>query len=85
MLGAGGVRPRVLLLSVRTGPAAEAARHQAHDLLGGVDVIAPAEEIEAAEPARAGVLALRFELAAVYLGLAAGSIGGAGRYTPATA
>lgn len=77
--------PRVLLLSVRTGPAAEAARYQAEDLLPGGDVIAPAEEIETDEIVRAAVLALRFELAAVYLGLAVGSIGGAGRYTPATA
>ncbi|WP_181777437.1 hypothetical protein [Amycolatopsis pittospori] len=80
-----GVAPRVLLLSVRTGPATEAARYQAEDLLPGADVIAPAEEIEADEIVRAAVLALRFELAAVYLGLAVGSIGGAGRYTPATA
>ncbi|WP_410653882.1 hypothetical protein [Amycolatopsis sp. lyj-112] len=80
-----GLTPRVLLLSVRTGPATEAARYQAEDLLPGADVIAPAEEIEADEIVRAAVLALRFELAAVYLGLAVGSIGGAGRYTPATA
>ncbi|MEU3627974.1 hypothetical protein BS329_12725 [Amycolatopsis coloradensis] len=80
-----GSTPRVLLLSVRTGPAAEAARYQAEDLLPGADVIAPAEEIETDEIVRAAVLALRFELAAVYLGLAVGSIGGAGRYTPATA
>ncbi|ADJ49717.1 hypothetical protein AMES_7894 [Amycolatopsis mediterranei S699] len=76
---------RVLLLSVRTGPATDAARYQAEDLLPGADVIAPAEEIEADEIVRAAVLALRFELAAVYLGLAAGSIGGAGRFAPATA
>jgi hypothetical protein len=80
-----GPRPRVLLLAVRTGPAADAARYQAQDMLPGVDLIAPADEIEADEAIRAGILALRFELAAVYLGLAAGSIGDAGRYTPATA
>ncbi|RSN66188.1 hypothetical protein DMH01_05440 [Amycolatopsis sp. WAC 04182] len=80
-----GATPRVLLLAVRTGPAADAARYQAEDLLPGGDVIAPAEEIETDEIVRAAVLALRFELAAVYLGLAVGSIGGAGRYTPATA
>ncbi|MFD6073188.1 MULTISPECIES: hypothetical protein [Amycolatopsis] len=80
-----GATPKVLLLSVRTGPAADAARYQAEDLLPGGDVIAPAEEIETDEIVRAAVLALRFELAAVYLGLAVGSIGGAGRYTPATA
>jgi hypothetical protein len=80
-----GPRPKVLLLAVRTGPAAEAARYQAQDILPGVDWIAPAEEIDADEPIRAGVLALRFELAAVYLGLAGGTIGDAGRYTSVTA
>ncbi|MFF1609931.1 hypothetical protein ACFVYA_19315 [Amycolatopsis sp. NPDC058278] len=81
----GDIPTRLLLLSVRTGPATDAARFQAEDLLPGADVIAPAEEIEADEIVRAAVLALRFELAAVYLGLAAGSIGGAGRFAPATA
>lgn len=80
-----GTETRVLLLSVRTGQAAEAARFEAEELLPGVDVIAPAEEFESDEIVRAAVLALRFELSAVYLGLAAGSIGGAGRYEPATA
>jgi hypothetical protein len=80
-----GPQPRVLLLAVRTGPAADAARYQAQDIWPGVDWIAPAEEIDADEPIRAGVLALRFELAAVYLGLAAGTIGDAGRYTSVTA
>ncbi|WP_199730736.1 hypothetical protein [Amycolatopsis panacis] len=75
---------RVLVMSVRTGPATEAARYQVGDLLPGADLVVPAEEIEADEVIRAAVLALRFELAAVYLGLAAGSIGGAGRYEPAT-
>ncbi|WP_329055416.1 hypothetical protein OG738_18185 [Amycolatopsis sp. NBC_01488] len=81
----GDIPTRVLLLSVRTGPATDAARFQAEELLPGAEVIAPAEEIEADEIVRAAVLALRFELAAVYLGLAAGSIGGAGRFAPATA
>ncbi|WP_410620631.1 hypothetical protein [Amycolatopsis sp. cmx-8-4] len=81
----GDIQTRVLLLSVRTGPATDAARYQAEDLLPGADVIVPAEEIETDEIVRAAVLALRFELAAVYLGLAAGSIGGAGRFEPVTA
>jgi hypothetical protein len=75
--------PRVLLLAVRTGPAADAARRQVADLLPAADVIAPAEQIEADDAGRAAVLALRFELAAVYLGLAAGTIGGAGRHIAA--
>ncbi|OZM73686.1 hypothetical protein CFN78_09205 [Amycolatopsis antarctica] len=80
---AGSAPPRIVLLAVRTGPTADAARHRADDALPGVDVVAPAEEFDADETARAAVLAMRFELAAVYLGLATGTIGGAGRYTPA--
>jgi hypothetical protein len=78
-----GLSPRVFLLAIRTGQAADAAKYQAEDNLPGVDLISPAEELDAGEPVRAAVLALRFELAAVYLGLAAGSIGGAGRYASA--
>lgn len=77
--------PRVFLLAVRTGPAADGARFRAHELLPSADVLAPAEEIEADDAGRAAVLALRFELAAIYLGLAAGTIGGAGRYASALA
>ena len=80
-----GPKPRVLLLAVRTGPATDAARYEATHTLPGAGLIAPADEIAGEDPVRAGVLALRFELAAVYLGLAAGSLGGAGRFTPATA
>jgi hypothetical protein len=74
---------RVQLLAVSSGPAADAARHMAADTLPGADVLVPAEEVGADEPARAAVLALRFELAALYLGLAAGTIGGSGRYASA--
>ncbi|CAM3623262.1 hypothetical protein KIPE111705_17505 [Kibdelosporangium persicum] len=74
---------RVQLLAISSGPAAEAARHMAGDTLPGADVLAPAEEVGADEPTRAAVLALRFELAALYLGLAAGTIGGSGRYASA--
>ncbi|WP_142001782.1 hypothetical protein [Amycolatopsis cihanbeyliensis] len=76
--------PRVLLLAVNDGPAADATRYRAEQLLPGADVLAPAGEIEAAEPARAAVLALRLEMAAIYLGLATGTIGGAG-YAPTRA
>ncbi|MEU6645725.1 hypothetical protein ABZ863_24685 [Saccharomonospora sp. NPDC046836] len=82
---ADGLPPRVFLLAVRTGPAADGARYRAHEALPGADVLAPAEEITSDDAGVAAVLALRFELAAVYLGLAAGTIGGAGRVTPATA
>ncbi|HKS44747.1 MAG TPA: hypothetical protein VJT49_06445 [Amycolatopsis sp.] len=78
-------KPRVLLLAVHTGPTADVARYEASHTLPGASVLAPADEIGGDDPVRAGVLALRFELAAVYLGLAAGSMGGAGHFTPATA
>jgi hypothetical protein len=74
---------RVQLLAVATGPAADVARHTAAETLPGADVLVPAEEVGADEPVRAAVLALRFELAALYLGLAAGTIGGSGRYASA--
>lgn len=80
-----GPSPRVLLLAVRTGPAADGARFRAGEALSSPDVIAPSDEIEADDIGRAAVLALRFELAAVYLGLAAGTIGGAGHAAPARA
>ena len=75
---------RPLLLAVHSGPAADAARHEASHTLPGAGVVAPADEIVGDEPVRAGVLALRFELAAVYLGLATGTMGGAGHYEPAS-
>ncbi|WP_084143277.1 SIS domain-containing protein [Amycolatopsis taiwanensis] len=80
-----GPKPRVLLLAVHTGPAADTARYEATHTLPGAGLIAPADEIAGEDPVRAGVLALRFELAALYLGLAAGTMGGAGHFTPATA
>ncbi len=83
-LAAEGPRPRVLLLSVRTGPVADTARHQVGETLASADLLAPAEEMTADETGRAAVLASRLELAALYLGLAAGTIGGAGRVAPVT-
>jgi hypothetical protein len=74
---------RVQLLAISSGPAADAAQHMAADTLPGADVLVPAEEVGADQATRAAVLALRFELAALYLGLAAGTIGGSGRYAPA--
>ncbi|SDD21450.1 SIS domain-containing protein [Actinokineospora iranica] len=82
--GAESAPPRVLLLAVRSQPG-DPARRLAAETLPGADVLAPAEEITADEPTNAAVLALRFELAALYLGLAAGTTGGSGRYAPVTA
>lgn len=73
---------KLLLLSVRQDGAAAAARRAATEVFSPADVVDIADEIGAAEPIVAAVLGLRFELAAVYLGLGAGSIGGANRFTP---
>jgi hypothetical protein len=78
-------RLRVLLLSVRTDEVAEHTRRSALGTLSNADVLTPAEEIAGDESTLAAVLALRFELAACYLGLAAGTIGGSGRHAPANA
>jgi hypothetical protein len=76
---------RVLLLAIRSIPG-DPARAHAAATLPGADLLVPGEEITAAdEPTLAAVLALRFELAALYLGLAAGTAGGSGRYAPASA
>lgn len=74
-------RLRVLLIAARTGPSVAATRMAAADMFGTADIVDIADEIEGDEATRAAVLALRFELAAVYLGLATGTIGGAGQFT----
>lgn len=71
---------RVLLLAIAADPRAEAAQRATTDLLPGADLLAPAEETRGGPSVRAAVLALRFELTAVYLGLATGALGGPGRY-----
>jgi hypothetical protein len=73
---------RVFLLAVRSAPG-DPVRQLAAETLPGADVLAPIEELGADVPACAAVLALRFELAALYLGLAAGTTGGSGRYASA--
>lgn len=71
---------RVLLLSILTDAAAEQAKLEATELLPGADLLAPAEETAGGPAVRAAVLALRFEMTAVYLGLATGALGGPGRH-----
>lgn len=78
-------RLRVLLLAARSGPSVVATRLGAEEMFAGADILDVTEEIEADEPTRSAVLALRFELAAIYLGLATGSIGGAGQFAPYSA
>jgi len=74
---------RVLLLAVRQGQLAEMARRAAQETLPGADLLEPAEEVTGGDAVCAAMLALRFELAALYLGLAAGTLGGPGLYAPA--
>jgi hypothetical protein len=79
----GQVSPlRVFLLAVRSAPG-DPMRRLAAETLPGAEVLAPIEEITADAQTCAAVLALRFELAALYLGLAAGTTGGSGRYASA--
>jgi hypothetical protein len=75
--------PRVLLLSITDEPSDIANRLGATDDLPGADLVEPEEETTSGGIAvRAAVLALRFEMASVYLGLASGMLGGSGRYEP---
>ncbi len=74
---------RVLLLAVRTGPTAQATRRAAQDTLPGAELLELAEDTLGDEVACAALLALRFEMAALYLGLAAGTLGGPGLFAPA--
>ncbi len=77
-----GTRLRVLLLAILGDAEADAVRMAATDLLPGADLLAPAEETRGGPAVRAAVLALRFEMSAIYLGLATGALGGPGRYAP---
>ena len=81
-LGGGPPAVRPMLLSAETDPASAAARRTAVDALPGADPVTADEELMAAatDPAAAAsavaVLALRFDLAALYLGLGSGVLGG---------
>ncbi|MGH3434197.1 MAG: hypothetical protein ACRDQB_15310, partial [Thermocrispum sp.] len=81
----GASRLRLLLLAVRADREAGVVRRSALDMFAEAEVLDVADELgtpHAKEPVLASVLALRFELAALYLGLAAGTIGGTNRYSP---
>ena len=73
---------RVFLVAVQA-TAMDPARRLAAETFPAADLLAPAEEITADETTCAAVLALRFQLAALYLGLAAGTAGGSTFYAPA--
>lgn len=78
-------RLRLLLLALRTDRSTTVTRREAEEVFPDVDVLDVADELGLPDPLLAAVLTLRFELAALYLGLAAGTIGGANRYTPVQA
>lgn len=69
---------RVFLLSARYDAHAEASERAAVQSLPGADLVTPGESVRADAVVRAALLALRFDLAAVYLGLAAGMLNGPG-------
>ncbi|MGH3881065.1 MAG: hypothetical protein ACRDSK_28915 [Actinophytocola sp.] len=73
---------RVFLLAVSATPN-DPVRRLAVDTFPAADLLVPAEEITADETTCAAVLALRLQLAALYLGLAAGTTGGTTTYGPA--
>lgn len=73
---------RVFLLAV-SAAGNDSVRRLATDTFPAADLLDPAAEITADETTCAAVLALRFQLAALYLGLAAGTTGGTTTYAPA--
>jgi Bacterial phospho-glucose isomerase C-terminal SIS domain len=81
---AGILRVRPILLGVRAESGGESERVAAMDALPGVDIVTADEELmvrpgePGASACAAAVLALRFDLAALYLGLGAGVLGGPG-------
>ncbi|RJQ81053.1 hypothetical protein D5S17_05890 [Pseudonocardiaceae bacterium YIM PH 21723] len=77
-----GAPPRVVLVAIREDQFTVAARQAATASLPGADLVAPADEVRSGDIARAAVLALRFDMAAIYLGFAAGTIGGPGLFAP---
>lgn len=72
---------RLMLLTVRQDRCSEVVRRTVDDVFQSADVVDIAEMVDGGEVVRAAVLVLRFEMAAIYLGLATGTIGG-DRFTP---
>ncbi len=73
---------RVLLLAIRADDAAGVARQAATGALATADELAPGDEVAGGEPLLAALLASRFDLAALYLGFATGTLGGPGLTAP---
>jgi len=85
--GAGdlGLPPRVMLLAISRDDAAGVARQAATGALATADDLAPGDEVAGDEALLAALLASRFDLAALYLGLATGTLGGPGLTAPVRA
>lgn len=75
----GGAGFRTCLVAVSAGEIAERREQAVERDFPGTDLVAPADPIGSDPVARAAVVATRFDLASVYLGLAAGTLGGPGR------
>lgn len=73
---------RVLLLCIRADDAAGVARQAATGALATADELAPGDEVAGDESLLAALLASRFDLAGLYLGLATGTLGGPGLTAP---
>ncbi|MGP4021143.1 hypothetical protein [Saccharopolyspora sp. 5N708] len=69
---------RVFLVSARHDAQGEVFERAAMRDLPGADLVTPGESVRADAVLRAAALATRFDLAAVYLGLAAGTLNGPG-------
>jgi Bacterial phospho-glucose isomerase C-terminal SIS domain len=76
---------RVMLMCIRADDAAGVARQAATGALASADELAPGDEVTGDEPLLAALLASRFDLAALYLGLATGTLGGPGLTAPVRA
>ena len=70
---------RVFLLAIGMNHEVEVARSAALNALPDADLLAPAEEVSGGDAVGAAVLALRFEMAALYSGLALEILGTQGR------
>ncbi|MEB3368174.1 hypothetical protein [Saccharopolyspora mangrovi] len=73
-----GALLRVFLIGTRHNDQGEVFERSALRDLPGADVVTPGDTVRADPLLRAAVLAARFDLAAVYLGLAAGTLNGPG-------
>ena len=69
---------RVFLVSTRHDGRSDAAEREAVSALPAADVVTPGESVRDDAVLRGGLLAARFDLASVYLGLASGTLGGPG-------